>query len=99
MTKDNDRDRNRSAAPRAIRVNLSFGARTDATLWNELVMRPPYRRAKLLRQLITAGLQRRCGVPTREHPPSAPPLTPTVVNDETAFNENVMALLGKSLRA
>lgn len=55
--------------PERIRVNLQFGARTDPALWRELNSRPPYARAKLLRQLIAEAL---C-YPLREDCPGAAP--------------------------
>lgn len=69
-----------------LRVNLQFGARADRGLLDELRSLPPYRRAKLARQLMSEGwrarnapvppdvVQETCSValpPTPAHAPKA----------------------------
>lgn len=81
-----------------IRVNLQFGPRTDAALWAELTARPPYSRAKFLRELLLEALRYRSGaaVPASKATVTGPSFQN--YNEEGAFTNGVAGLLGTSLR-
>lgn len=87
---------------RSIRVNFRFGPRTDPELMREIANLPPYRRARLLRKLLEIGWRARSDPPrqsvtlaTREH--GAAPL-PAPEADDADFSQEVLGLLGKSVR-
>lgn len=85
---------------RSIRVNLRFGPRTDPALIREIAALPPYKRAKLLRQLLEAGWRHRrdvpSGVPARASAGLAQPLT--LEASDGSFSQDILALVGKSVR-
>ena len=89
-------------ASRSIRVNFRFGPRTDPELMREIAGLPPYRRARRLRKLLEIGWRARSDPPRqgamqpiREH--VAAPL-PAAQADEADLSQDVLGLLGKSVR-
>lgn len=85
---------------RSIRVNLRFGPRTDPALIREIAALPPYKRAKLLRQLLEAGWRNRrevpSAVPAQASAGAAQPFTLEAADG--SFSQDVLALLGKAVR-
>lgn len=94
---------------RDLRVALYFGTRSDAALVQELMQRSPYERAKFIHSLVQDGWRRRNGGTslsingitlndTRAHK------TPNGVQstfdfpDESPLKNDILALLGKSVR-
>lgn len=85
----------------SIRVNLRFGPRTDPELMREIAALPAYRRARLLRELLDQGWQRR-----HEPPPTSTAESVSLRQDEprpvsqtdVSFSEDVLSLFGKSVR-
>ena len=85
----------------SIRVNLRFGPRTDPELMREIAALPAYRRARLLRELLDQGWQRR-----HEPPPTSTAEGALLRHDEpqpvsqadVSFSEDVFSLFGKSVR-
>lgn len=87
---------------RSIRVNFRFGPRTDPELLREIAALPPYRRARLLRKLLEVGWRTRTDPPQETiTPPSRDHRlvhSPTPQADDPGFAQDVLDLLGKSVR-
>lgn len=87
---------------RSIRVNFRFGPRTDPELMREIASLPPYRRARLLRKLLEIGWRARSDPPrqsesfaTRKQEPVRLPASEI---DDADFSQDLLGLLGKSVR-
>lgn len=87
-------------ASHSVRVNLRFGPRTDPALLQEILTLPPYKRARLLRQLLAQGWQQR-----QSPPPKSVASRPTAVQagepnsgDGANFSQDILSLLGQSVR-
>lgn len=87
---------------RSIRVNFRFGPRTDPELMREIAALPPYRRARLLRRLLEVGWRARTDPPRQAvaPPPHEQKVTysPAAQTDNSGFAQDVLDLLGKSVR-
>lgn len=87
-------------ASQSIRVNLRFGPRTDPALIREIAALAPYRRAKRLRQLLEAGWRARQEMPSpaRTRSPSSMPAHQPPESSEGSFAQDLLALVGQSVR-
>lgn len=85
--------------PDKLRINLQFGSRADPDLLAELRSLPPYRRAKLARQLISEGWRARSApAPSNVtcETPSAPP--PSAARAPKTFEDELLSGLGSVLK-
>lgn len=85
----------------SIRVNLRFGPRTDPHLLREIAALPPYRRARLLRELLEQAWQRRHEsqpTPTSASAPLRHDEPQPVSRADVSLSEDVLSLFGKSVR-
>jgi hypothetical protein len=95
---------NIKAKQTSIRINLRFGAYTEARLYKCLKSLPAYRRAKFVRSLMRDGWRLRNGelnsaavtvIPPVTHTPTLSDTEETLLNDP--FAESMNALLGKTV--
>lgn len=84
----------------SIRVNLRFGPRTDPALIREIATLPPYKRAKLLRRLLEVGWRSRSEPlsPASTYASVAVTQAHAVDANDGSFSQDVLALVGKSVR-
>lgn len=95
---------NIKAKQTSIRINLRFGAYTEARLYKCLKSLPAYRRAKFVRSLMRDGWRLRNGELNSAAVTLIPPVTPTptlIDTDEPSsddpFSESMDALLGRTV--
>jgi hypothetical protein len=92
------------AKPTSIRINLRFGANTDARLHKSLKSLPAYRRAKFVRSLMNDGWRLRNGELGSAAVAMNPPTlhTPRLIDTDEPllgdpFSESMNALLGRTV--